>query len=416
MILEFEVENFRSIKERQVFSMIAESSKSKSHNVFEHTLASGEKLRLLKAAVIYGANASGKSNFIKALIALKRLINEPQPIDKSVKFYEPFQFDLLNKNKPTRFQLIFIGYGNHKYKLEVVYHKSEIIKEVLDFYPKGQKRNLYKRISNDNTISHLAYLGQDLKKRIIKVFKNQLVLSKFGYEEPNDILSQVYLYFNRNHFSITNPEIEPIHFITRAIKRLEGNEKLLLRLSKLVRLSDTKIKSIIIEKSEDRISLFGSHDIFENTKKIAQEKLHFNQESKGSRTLMYVSEGILKHLQNGGVHIIDEIDTSLHPYLAKSLVMLFQSKKANPKNAQLIFTTHETTFLDKDFFRRDQIWITEKNEYGETELFSLQDFDEVREDTPFDKWYLAGRFGGLPDIKALEQIFEDEAETSETQS
>jgi AAA15 family ATPase/GTPase len=114
---------------------------------------------------------------------------------------------------------------------------------------------------------------------------------------------------------------------------------------------------------------------------------------------------ILEKLQQGGVLIFDELDNSLHPKLVRLLVLLFTNPRSNPKNAQLIFATHEVTLLDRDLFRTDQIWFTEKNQFGETQLFSAQDFDGVREDVPFDKWYMAGKFGGLPKFEDIETIF-----------
>jgi hypothetical protein len=115
-------------------------------------------------------------------------------------------------------------------------------------------------------------------------------------------------------------------------------------------------------------------------------------------------------LELGNTLIVDELDTSLHPFITKMIVMLFQSQTTNPKNAQLIFTTHDVSLLDRDLIRRDQVWIAEKSEKGSTELYSLQDFD-VREDTPFEKWYLAGKFGGLPQIKSIESLFVEDEQT-----
>jgi len=128
----------------------------------------------------------------------------------------------------------------------------------------------------------------------------------------------------------------------------------------------------------------------------------------GTQILYSLGGKVLLTLQNGGVLIVDEFDTSLHPFLTRMLVLMFQSEKLNPQNAQLIFTSHDMTLLDRDIIRKDQVWIAEKNQYGASDLFSLQDFESVREETPFDKWYLAGKFGGLPTIKSVDTIFENE--------
>ena len=113
-------------------------------------------------------------------------------------------------------------------------------------------------------------------------------------------------------------------------------------------------------------------------------------------------------IEKGEILFVDELGNSLHTYLTKLLISLFQDTRINKKNAQLIFTTHDILLMDRTQFRRDQIWFAEKDKYGITDLFSLQDFSDVREDTPFDKWYLAGKFGGIPKIKSLDSLFVDE--------
>ncbi|NEP43038.1 MAG: ATP-binding protein, partial [Okeania sp. SIO2H7] len=132
------------------------------------------------------------------------------------------------------------------------------------------------------------------------------------------------------------------------------------------------------------------------------------QESVGTQILYALGGLILLVLEIGYVIIVDELDNSLHPKLCKFLIKLFHNPVSNPKNAQIIFATHETTLLDRELFRKDQIWFTEKDKYGATELFSAQDFEGVKDDVPFDEWYLQGKFGGEPNIKEIEFIFGDE--------
>jgi AAA15 family ATPase/GTPase len=117
---------------------------------------------------------------------------------------------------------------------------------------------------------------------------------------------------------------------------------------------------------------------------------------------------ILKRLEKGGVLFFDELDNSLHPKLSKFLVRLFNNPRSNSQNAQLVLATHEVTLLDKEVFRKDQIWFCEKDQFGSTEIFSAKEFEGVRDDTPFDKWYVNGKFGGQPKIKELEFIFDNE--------
>ena len=418
MILEFEVENYRSIKEKQVFSLIAESSKSKPKNVFEHRLANGDTVRLLKAAVIYGANASGKSNLLKAFASLRDFVQAKLSVNDPINFYEPFLFDTTSVDLPTTFVLTFIGKNHHKFRYEISFNKTEVFKENLNYFPKGKPQNLFKRPiqKSANGDIHSAKLGQIRNHKELKVFKNQLVLSKFGFDTPDEFFLPVYQYFNNNNFSILNPNLERnlARFRYSAGRVISDNPEFISYLNQLIKFSDTKLNGIKIEDKrksskkitpQERFKIFGLHSIYNDHKKIGNIELSFEQQSKGSNILFSLSAIMLYMLKVGGIFIIDEIDTSLHPKLAKTLILLFQSPIANPKNAQIIFTTHETAFLDKDLFRKDQIWFTEKDDYGETELFSLQDFDKVREDTPFDKWYLAGRFGGIPNIQEIEAIF-----------
>ena len=115
--------------------------------------------------------------------------------------------------------------------------------------------------------------------------------------------------------------------------------------------------------------------------------------------ILAVGALILLQLERGGLVVFDELDNSLHPKISRFFIQLFHSLNVNKGNAQIVFSTHEPLLMDKDMFRSDQIWFTQKTQFGETELYSAQDFDGVREDIPFDKWYMAGKFGALPNIQ-----------------
>lgn len=405
--------------------MVAESSKSKSDNVFEHTLANGDTIRLLKSAVIYGPNASGKSNLLKALQTLRRMVRFLGKVNDPVIGYDPFLFQIFSRNAPTKFMLSFIGPGNYKYIYEITFNSVEVLEETLEYYLKSQKRNLFKRTKGEDSgiLIHTVNLGQDFSNKTLKVFKNQTVLSKFGTEDPDDFLSPVYLYFKDELAIFGDRDLVNINDYVE--EKIHQSPFLLKRLSSLMKVADTKINGLVIKPVEDDeryktngLSFYpglgyfsyGRHSIYKGHEQVDETELPLTEESKGSNVLFELGAEILDKLDKGGVFLVDEIDTSLHPMVAKFLVMLFQHPRSNPHNAQLIFTTHETTFLDKDIFRKDQIWFTEKNERGESELFSVQDFDNAREDTPFEKWYLAGKFGGIPNIREIEFIFQDEQE------
>lgn len=429
MILEFSIENYRSFKTECTLSLVAESSKSKSDNVFEHQMANGDSVRLLKSAVLYGANASGKSNLLKALQALRNMAGHLGRAGLPIRVYEPFLFDTASQNAPTRFILSFVGPSNFKYIYSLLFNGIEIIEESLDYFPKSQRKNLFIRptAKSADGLIHTVKMGQDTSLKTLKVLKNQTVISKFGTDSPDEFFTPIYLYF-KDELTIMRNLISNRRTVE---EKIYESPRLQKRLSKLIKIADTKIEEIIIKKNEENGENEGISDIFEIAKRrlyqrtppydslgkhvmyksyerVGEVELPFDQESKGTNVLFVLGAEILDKLEKGGVFLVDEIDTSLHPKLAKFLVMLFQHPTSNPHNAQLIFTTHETTFLDKNVFRKDQIWFTEKNDYGESELFSVQDFDGVREDTPFEKWYLSGKFGGIPNIREIEFIFQHE--------
>ena len=431
MVLEFKVGNFRSFKQEQVFSFVAEASKNKPNNVFEIPLPKGTSVRLLKSAVIYGANASGKSNFLKALYALCYFVTKSDSfkIDKGIDCYEPFLLDELSKGTPTQFDITFI-IDSTKYHYSIAFNESEVISEILSYYPNGQIANLYnrKRLEGDY---HEIEAAKNLKKTGLpkRVLKNQLILSKFG-SEPHEQLNDVYRFFDA--ISIGNTldtrRIQSlVEELGKEINKPE-NHTLAQRINLLIKAADTSIKSIFVgdisqrevdvikqlplsEKFKDKLiednrsRVFGQHAVFDNEKnEIDTVDFDFRSHISVGTTAMFAIGGmILKKLESGGLVVFDELDNSLHPKISRFFIQLFHSLNTNIGNAQIIFSTHEPLLMDKDMFRSDQIWFTEKNKFGETNMYSAQDFEGVREDIPFDKWYMAGKFGALPNIQ--ESIF-----------
>jgi AAA15 family ATPase/GTPase len=432
MVLEFKVENFRSFNTQQVFSFVAESTKSKPNNVFEAPLPKGTSVRLLKSAVIYGANASGKSNFLKAFQALRFLITQSDgfKIDREINCYEPFLLDKTSRYKPTKFEITFIvkGEENVKYHYIVEYNGNEITSESLHYFPKGEKRNLYERKYLDGDY-HEIKIEEKEKAGVPKKFlKNQLILSKFG-SEPHEKLNAVYRFFDNMSIGNTLDKSNISALVDKLGEEISKpeNEILAQQLTLLIKAADTQIQSIftgdmsdkLIRKIKDlpfsdkikdkilennQLRIIGKHNIYENGKIVDEEDFDFRDNiSLGTNAMFAIGGIILKKLSKGGLVVFDELDNSLHPKISRFFIQLFHKLNVNTGNAQIVFSTHEPLLMDKDMFRSDQIWFTEKNKFGETELYSAQDFEGVREDIPFDKWYMAGKFGALPNIQ--ESIF-----------
>jgi len=422
MIIEFSIKNYRSVNNKQSFSMIASGARSKSENTFNIELANGTEIKLIKTAGIFGANASGKSNIIRAFFELKKCIIESSniDIDKPIPAYDPFLFNTESINQPTEFELIFITKARNKFKYKLVLGKDEILEETLHHFPSKQAQIVFKRgieRKKEDSNIHIGELGKNFNYKRIEIFKKLPLISYFGKAENyHTTISPVYSYFNELEvWNVT--ESNWVRRLSNHIKTTmqnSENKSLANQIEKIILSADTQIQSLIIDSEKlvneaDVISidgkqnirirkneiLFGEHNIYKSNKKVSTYALPFMEESFGTNKLFALSGLIVKTINNGGVIFFDELDSSLHPFLTELLIKYFQSNQKN--NSQLIFTTHET-FIQKDL-RTDQIWFAQKNQFGETELFSAQDFDGVREDIPFEKWYLGGKFGAIPYVK-----------------
>lgn len=435
MIVNITLKNYRSLLEETSFSLVADSSKNKESNVSLIQITNKqEELRLLNVSAIYGANASGKSNLFNGLFDVINFIGKNNPkAGMKIPAYHPFKFREETINAPIEFSIEFIGKDLFKYKYKLIFDETKVIEESLHYYPNKRTKKLFRRISpkKDDLRIHTIKLGADLNNKEIPVFENQTALSKFGENIPDKIITEVYIYLT--HINVINAcNSYVLTSLKKEVRESIAKDNLLLsKINKLLSFSDTKLNGIYIKEideknlnfksNEDDIPeiikqkiiedfkffVFGKHNYYKDNKLVRNDyPLSFNEESNGTNILLALGGKLLQVLDSGGIIFVDELETSLHPYLSKLLVSLFQNKKINKKNSQLVFTTHDTNLLDRTLLRKDQIWITEKNEAGETELFSLQDFPDIRDDTPFDKWYLAGKFGGIPSIKSLESIFE----------
>jgi AAA15 family ATPase/GTPase len=423
MIIDFRFENFRSFRDKQSFSMRANSSRLKEQNTFTTVCGEEEELRLLKSVAVYGANAAGKSNFIRALAALRwfvttRNISAGQPIP----CYEPYDLGDDFDEQPAVFELLFVK-DQVKYKYYVNYTRYEILLERLEFYPLNKKAVLFERESSHGEFDEVV-LGSKLRnKRIGKTtFKNQLYLSRFGSIEPHEHLTEIWRYFYELEVTMGVDRSNILTLSSRIAGELErpDNERLRFLLNWLLFKADDHIKKISVNQAPEEdlelpdqlseeikqsyIERYGkkavtTHQYWLKGKVTGQREFDMlDRESTGTNIVFALGGLIMLTLERGGVLLADEFNSGLHPYISRFLVGLFHNRKTNPHNAQIIFNTHEISLLDKDNFRSDQIWFVQKNEQGDSELYSAQDFDGVREEIPFEKWYMAGKFEALPTV------------------
>ncbi len=420
MLIDFTVCNFRSIKEPLTLSLLATKIREHSGNVARSKRE--KSIKLLKVAGVYGANASGKSNLIKALDAFRNFIvgSTDLKLGEVIPYYDPFKLERDWPRKPSMFEMEFSGENDIRYRYGVTFNNEEIIKENLVFFPKGQEANLFLREKGKN-IKFGDYFKGPAKTIENQLLRNNLFLSKAA-NSNHKFLERIYLFF-RDALRLSTPAPRgPIfpNFTTRECVK-DGSYINKTIIGDFLKIADTGIEHMDIDKkaiSENEIPLPDAipmklkkriieevmlrprmfHGVFDNGVEIDEIGFDIEEESNGTIKLYELAGKILHVLKIGAVFIADELNNSLHPHMMRFIVDLFHDPATNPNNAQLIFATHDATLLNPEIFRRDQIWLTEKDRRGATSLFSLSEFDykKVRSHTPYDKWYLSGRFGALP--------------------
>lgn len=407
MILNLEFKNYRSFKGSCSFTTEPTSSKAKANNLCEvETKAEGSK-KALKISLIFGANASGKTNLIKFLYGFRRwVLNMDNRVGEDIVLYQPFRFDSETTNVPIEFSLEFIA-QKIRYKYEVSFTKTQIESESLISYPNGKQTQLYERtLLPDDKESDTIKLGASLAAyKPFNVFKNQLLLSKFLKDTPCKPITNAAKYLAdmviSNGFhgdTILGEDKEMLRWLYSH----PDNKKMLVE---FLAFADTGVADFQLEKRSGNVEVTSLHGLYKDGEDIGKTDLPFREESFGTRALFIIGCHILQALQSGSPFFIDEMDSGLHSYVTQLIVDIFRNERINKKNAQLIFTTHDVNLLDQNTIRKDQVWFTEKDEYGVSEIFTLSDFDDVREDTLFAKWYLNNKFGGVPSLQSLEKLF-----------
>lgn len=428
MLIEFSVGNYRSFKEKVTFSMVAAnlSSKEKTlddNNVFEID----DNLELLKSAAIYGANASGKSNLAKALrFMMWFMINSSKETQSTEKIgVDKFRLSTETEVKPSFFEIVFLmNQIRYRYGFEAT--RDEVISEWLFYVPNSRETRLFERKLYEFKISSV-YKANDIQ-RITR--RNALFLSvsaQFNIKIAENILdwitNRVNIIFSINDKGylghtindlIDNKNKDEILYLLRKFDlgfsdiKIEENE---ITTDSLALELPNDIKDFIVKITGGKGALVETiHQKFnEEGTFVSTELFNLNdQESEGTQKVFALAGLLVDTLKDGKVLVIDEFDARLHPLISHAIVELFNSNETNPNNAQLIFMTHDTNLLSNKLFRRDQVWFTEKDRYGATDLYSLAEY-KVRNDASFESDYIKGKYGAIPYIGNLNQLIETHA-------
>tara|TARA_R110002073_G_scaffold72537_1_gene177274 strand:- start:262566 stop:263882 length:1317 start_codon:yes stop_codon:yes gene_type:complete len=436
MLVEFNTSNNRSFKSKAKLNMIATSIK----DLEDEAIITTERMNLLKSAAIYGANASGKSNLLNSIAQMRWLVissaKESQaddPLDMN-----PYLLDTKSSKKPTLFEMVFI-IDNIKYRYGFEANNKRIISEWLFETIKIKENALFVRDKDYIEMVDKFSEGDRLED---KTRPNALFLSvvaQFNGEISTKVISwfrklnMVHgikddLYYGLTVDMLQNKKTSNIilSFMKYAdlginnlkIKELE-NDFSEFDISNLSKKGKKEFKETLEElKSEKLTDVITYHNKYDDNKNIVGEA-EFSlskHESQGTNKFFNIIGAIIEVLIEGEVLVIDEFNTRLHPLLTRKIIEIFNSKKGNPNDAQLIFTTHDTNLLDREIFRRDQIYFTEKDQYGESHLYSLIEYkSKPRNDEAYEKNYIAGKYGGIPFIGDFESLMKFRKKRSKKQ-
>lgn len=385
MILEINLTNFFSINEKIVLDLQAANLQTKEARLLIDNTFTVGKEHLLKSVAIYGANASGKSNIIKAVKAAVDMILNSHNFNEGDSFgFKPFKFG--DDHIPSEFYIRFLlNDVEHEYSFSCT--KDAIISESLYYYPKGRKALIFSRDERKEGGKKEKYEFTSVIRRPLDVASNTSAKTLFisrASQMDREKAKEIYRWFNEQivfSYRGASPTI--------GIDRFVGDHR------------DAILR--VLKAADSDIVEFSVKDGLLTTFHRRNPLLPFDfntEESEGTKILFKIMLTVIDVVKNNKVMFLDEVETSLHTRLVEYIINLFHSGKS----AQLIFTTHNTHLLDMTRFRKDQIFFVNKREDGSSDLYSLYDYKDFREKMDLEKAYLQGRFDAVPYINEFEKL------------
>ncbi len=417
MLIEFSVTNYRSIRSRQTLSLVA--SADTAHQEGNTVATEAKDMRLLRSAVIYGPNAAGKSNLLRALEMLRQLVQNSSTATQEGQRLPltPFLLAGQSREEPSGFEVVFELDGT-RYEYCVEASAERITKEWLVAYPLGRPQRWFEREYKPDKNACEWWFGPHFKgeRKQRQVWQNStrsnaLFLST-AVQLNNEQLRSVFDWIVHKLIVLV-PGVQLNPLLSLEMLRQDDSR---LRVMRFMQAADIDIDRLELREEEGLSSIpplmQGIAGLLNPGQPLGQQRVwrvlawhkrvdegdevafDLFDESDGTQKLFEFAGGWLRALDSGASLFVDELDRSLHPKLTRYLVELFNSND-NRKNAQLVFTTHDTTLLDPDLLRRDQIWFVEKNKERASHVYSLLEFSP-RKDEALERGYLKGRYGAIP--------------------
>lgn len=416
MVLEIHLSNFFSIKDEITIDFRAANINSKRAKKLSENTFLFNKTRVLKTIALYGANASGKSNIIKAIrFCVLMVINSHTHNEDAIFNFIPFKFDSYDK-KPSKFFIRFV-HNDVEYEYSFQLTRTQIIKESLYFYPKGRISKIFERDETIATSKKEKYSFGGYIKRPYDVAESTSVKTLFisrASQMDREIAKNVFTYFYENFtLDILLPTDAKVEYYFHNFKD---------ELISALQIADSDIVNFKIEKrpvvgvkvdlkhelnkhistnisrhNEEKVFILSYH------KKDPKKQFEFFiEESDGTKKLFLILLTIFDIVKQNKTILIDELESSLHPHIVEYILKLFNKSKS----AQLLFATHNTHLLNLKKFRKDQIYFCNKKDDASTEVYSLYDFSDFRDTMDVEKAYLLGRFDAIPFLNDSEENIE----------
>lgn len=410
MVLEIRISNFFSIREEIILDFRAGNIKSANAKALSNNIFEQDKTNILKAVVIFGANASGKSNIIKAIRFCNAMVFQSHNHNENVVFnFLPFKFNGYTK-KPSTYFIRFIS-NDIEYEYSFSLTRNKILTENLYYYPNGRVAKIFTRDENTGSNKNEKYSFGEQIKRPMDVAESTSEKTLFisrASQMDRDIPKEIFNYFS-------NKFILNYHgFGVAAIEKLSNeNKQQLIEALKIADNDIIDVRTRTLKKSGKNISA-NFTDMTAHVQNVEQEHLEIKtyhkgnpeisfdfltEESDGTKKMFFIMLTILDVIKNNKVLLIDEIEESLHPAIVEYIFNLFRAGE----KAQIICTTHNTRFLNLKKFRKDQVFFANKKIDGATDVYSLYDYSDFRDTMDLEKAYMQGRFDAVPIVNDTEE-------------
>lgn len=407
MILSVKLINCGPFKNPVEFSMVPTSYGGKTENL----CMDSRNEQILNTSVIYGKNSAGKTSFVKVLWALVQEVRNPTQINAKLSIYSPFKLDTETKDKPSELSIRF-SLNNKTYRYHITFNAVEyLLEELYVNDDQGENQEIFTR-KGLNRAQHTVKFtprGQLGAQKVNLVNRNNLVLSQYK-QYPGDEICEVANYVANfqiangyNHMMLNKLWPEVRTWITN--NRTQNGSHLAAFLHAL----DISVEGFGIpgrpDSSFDDVTF--NHQLYNHGESLKDKYVSFDltMESQGTKWLLLLGAKVIEALENGYVLVVDELDACFHFQATKFIMSLFKDPLINKKSAQLILTTHNIYLMDEKELRKDQVWFVQKDEKCISEMYSLSEFEEVDEDINFSEWYMANRFGGMPVIGSIRNLF-----------